>query len=151
MANGHDRSGGIIFIVLAVAGAFGFLGLCFVFAPRTGSALFGIPAEGGAAEAYVRAIGFRDLTLGVYISALAWWSCRRALSIVLGATVIIPICDLVLLVSVAGLSWHLIAHAASAACFTALAFLVRPRHRTQIDALSNGGELRRAAGEEVAS
>src|SRR5829696_339828 len=128
MANGHDRSGGIIFIVLAVAGAFGFLGLCFVFAPRTGSALFGIPAEGGAAEAYVRAIGFRDLTLGVYISALAWWSCRRALSIVLGATVIIPICDLVLLASIVGLNWHLIVHAASAACFTALAFLVRPLH-----------------------
>jgi len=42
MANGHDCSGGIIFIVLAVAGAFGFLGLCFVVAPRTGAALFGI-------------------------------------------------------------------------------------------------------------
>ena len=124
MANGHGRSDLIIFIVLAVAGAFGFLGLCFVVTPRTGSALFGIPAEGGAAEAYVRAIGFRDLTLGVYISALAWWSCRRALSIVLGATVIIPICDLVFV----GLNWHLIVHAASAPCFTALAFLVRPLH-----------------------
>src|SRR3954467_7614950 len=108
MGSGPDRSGWIIFIVLAVAGAFGFLGLCFVVAPRSGAALFGIPAEGGPAEAYVRAIGFRDLTLGVYISALAWWSCRRALSIVLGATVIIPICDLVLLVSVVGLTWHLI-------------------------------------------
>ena len=151
MANGHGRSDLIIFIVLAVAGAFGFLGLCFVVAPRTGAALFGIPVESGPAVAYVRAIGFRDLTLGVYISTLALWSSRRALSIVLGATVIIPICDLVLLVSVAGLSWHLIAHAASAACFTALAFLVRPRHRTQIDALSNGGELRRAAGEKLAS
>src|SRR3954451_10663247 len=128
MANGHDCSGGIIFIVLGVAGAFGLLGLCFVVAPRTGAALFGIRVESGPAAAYVRAIGFRDLTLGVYISALALWSSRRALSIVLGATVIIPICDLVLIVSVVGLTWHLIVHAASAACFTALAFLVRPLH-----------------------
>jgi hypothetical protein len=135
MANSRDRSW-IVFIVLAVAGAFGLLGLCFVVAPRTGAALFGIPVESGPGVAYVRAIGFRDLTLGVYISALALWSSRRALSIVLGATVIIPICDLVLLVSVVGLTWHLIVHAASAACFTALAFLVRPLHHTQLDALS---------------
>jgi hypothetical protein len=146
MANSRDRSW-IVPIVLAVAGAFGLLGLCFVVAPRTGAALFGIRAESGPAAAYVRAIGFRDLTLCVYISALSLWSSRRSLSIVLGATVIIPICDLVLIVSVVGLTWHLIVHAASAACFTALAFLVRPLHRTQIGALSNGGELRRSACE----
>ena len=51
MANGHDRSDRIIFIVLAVAGAFGLLGLCFVVAPRTGAALFGIPVESGPAVA----------------------------------------------------------------------------------------------------
>src|SRR5215208_552102 len=76
------------------------------------------PCRGWGGRGF-RAIGFRDLTLGVYVSALAWWSCRRALSIVLGATVIIPICDLVLLASI-GFNWHLIVHAASAAYFTAL-------------------------------
>ena len=57
MANSRDRSW-IVFIVLAVAGAFGLLGLCFVVAPRTGAALFGIPVESGPGVAYVRAIGF---------------------------------------------------------------------------------------------
>ena len=48
-----DRSRGIICIVLAAAAAFGILGVSFVVAPRTGAALFGIPAELGPAEAYV--------------------------------------------------------------------------------------------------
>src|SRR3954452_17483344 len=60
MANSRDRSW-IVFIVLGVAGAFGLLGLCFVVAPRTGAAMFGIRVESGPAAAYVRAIGFRDL------------------------------------------------------------------------------------------
>jgi hypothetical protein len=94
-----------------------------VFAPRWGAALFGIPAPEGLGLAYVRAIGFRDVALALYIMALAAFSTRRALCIVLGVTVLIPVCDLALLAALTGLSSpaHLALHAGSGVCFAGLA------------------------------
>lgn len=113
-------------VVLGMAGAFLLLGALFALAPRWGAMIFGVTAPEGEGLAYVRAIGFRDMALGLYILGLRLWATRRALGIVLGLTVLIPVLDLALLLVVKGLSspWHLALHGASAVCFTAVAIWV---------------------------
>ncbi|NNM74804.1 DUF4267 domain-containing protein [Enterovirga aerilata] len=97
--------------------AFLLVGLCFVAAPRLGAVIFGIEAAEPAALAYVRAIGFRDLALALYIFGLAAAASRRALSLVLAASLVIPACDIALVLSVAGWSAmpQLLIHLAGAA------------------------------------
>ena len=116
-------------IVLGLAGVFLLLGAGFVALPEWGALLFGIEAPSGEGLAYVRAIGFRDLALGLYIAGLALWSDRRALGIVLGLTTVIPVLDFALVLGMRGLSSpeHLLVHAASAAVFAALASWVMRR------------------------
>jgi hypothetical protein len=108
------------------AAAFVLLGAFFALAPRWGALLFGVSAPDGEGLAYVRAVGFRDLALGLYILALRLWATRQALAIVLGLTVVIPVLDLALLLAVRGLSspWHLALHGASGICFAVLALWV---------------------------
>ena len=94
-------------------------------------------APEASAQAYVRAIGFRDIALALYIAALTLFSTRRALCLVLGLTVLIPVCDLALLTALRGFSSpaHLALHAVSAVCFAALAvWVARGRGRPSRDA-----------------
>ena len=113
-------------VVLGLAAVFLLLGLLLVVAPRWGAALFGVPAPEVFARAYVRAIGFRDIALALYIGALTLFATRRALCLVLGLTVLIPVCDVALLMALRGLSSpaHLALHAVSAVCFAGLAIRV---------------------------
>src|SRR5215204_4038125 len=99
-------------IVLGLSLIFLLIGGLFIVAPRWGATLFGIPAPEDRGLAYVQAIGFRDLALALYIIALTLFSTRRALGIVLGLTVLIPVCDVSLVATVTGLSsWgHLALH-----------------------------------------
>jgi hypothetical protein len=110
-------------VVLGLALVLVLIGMLFVLAPVAGAALFGNPAPEGIGQAYLRAIGFRDLALGLYIGALALLATRRALVIVLGITVLIPVCDVALVAVMRGLTspGHLLLHAGSAACFAVLA------------------------------
>ncbi len=109
-------------VFLGLSAVFLLLGLLLIAAPRWGALLFGLPAPEGDALGYVRAIGFRDVALALYIAALALWSMPRALALVLGLTVVIPVLDLALLLAVRGLSspGHLALHGASALCFAGL-------------------------------
>jgi len=102
-------------LVLAPAIGLMLIGACFILAPRVGALIFGIPAPDGPALAYLPAIGLRDLAFGLYIAGLAAFSTRRAVAIVLAATVLIPVGDIVLVLNERGLSspWHLALHAAS--------------------------------------
>jgi hypothetical protein len=102
------------------------IGLLFVVAPQIAASVFGIAAPPGPGEAYIRAIGFRDLALALYLAGLAAWSTRGALSLVLGASVLIPICDIALVALVSGPSPSLLLHAAAGACLAGLAWWVRP-------------------------
>ena len=117
-------------IVLGLSLAFLLIGGLFILAPRWGATLFGIPAPEDRGLAYVQAIGFRDLALALYIIVLTLFSTRRALSIVLGLTILIPICDVGLVTMVTGLSsWeHLALHGVSAICFALLAIWVLREH-----------------------
>jgi hypothetical protein len=112
--------------VVALAIAFFGIGILFVAAPAVAASVFGIPAPVGPAEAYIRAIGFRDLALALYLAGLAAWSTRGALSLVLGASVLIPVCDIALVALVSGPSLSLLLHAAAGACLAGLAWWVRP-------------------------
>ncbi len=131
MAEQHDRLSLCelkALVILAVAAGFLLLGSLFILAPRAGAALFGIPAPEGLGLAYLRAIGFRDLALSLYIASLALLSTRRALAIVLGLTTLIPLCDTALVAHAIGLSspGHLALHGASALLFASLAAWINP-------------------------
>ena len=114
--------------VLLLALAFLAIGIFFVAAPRPAATLFGIPAE-RPAEPYIRAIGFRDLALALYLAGLLLLSTRRAVATVLGASVLIPVCDIALVLLTTGLSspGSLALHAAGGAVLAALALWMRRR------------------------
>jgi Domain of unknown function (DUF4267) len=101
-------------LVFALAGVFVSLGLLFLFAPRAGAGLFGIPAPAGQGLAYVIAIGLRDLAFGLCLFALACLASRRIVGTVLSIMVLIPVGDVVLVAAERGFApGHLLLHAAS--------------------------------------
>ena len=121
--------------MLALSCVFVLLGLLFLTAPRLGAALFGLPAPEGSAFGYLPAIGLRDLAFGLYLAALAW-TAPRALALILGITVLIPVGDVLIVAFARGLDSpaHLLLHAASALTLAgAAAWLSRhaPRHATE--------------------
>ena len=127
--DGRALRGARALVVLAMAGVFLLIAALFVAAPVLGAAVFGIPAPDGAGLAYVRAVGLRDLALGLYLLGLALFSSRRAAGVVLAATVAIPVGDMLLVLMREGLSspGHLLLHGLSGACCAAVAlWLLRP-------------------------
>ncbi|WP_161600844.1 DUF4267 domain-containing protein [Teichococcus oryzae] len=88
-------------LVLSMAGVFLLIGAAFIASPPLGAALFGLPATGAEAQAWLRALALRDLALGLYLAGLLWLGSRRSLGVVLAATVVIPPGDMLM---VAG--WH---------------------------------------------
>ncbi len=82
--------------VMVLSAVFLCLGGLFIASPASGAAIFGIPAPNGVSAGYLRAIGFRDVALALYLVGLACFSTRRAVCLVLGASVFIPVCDVIL-------------------------------------------------------
>lgn len=119
-------------LVRALGAAFGLLGLVFIALPRPASSLFGIAAEGGAALAYVRALGFRDVALCLYLLALSGAS-LRASRLLLGLSAVIPAGDFALVLAVSRFSalGPLVLHAASGIVLLILA--AWPQGRSERD------------------
>jgi len=69
----------------------------------------------------VAAVGLHDLAFGVYVRALALFSTRRAVGVVLGMTVLIPLGDVLVLLAARGSASprHLLLHLASAGIIAA--------------------------------
>jgi len=112
--------------VFALSGLFLLLGGLFVLAPGAGAAFYGLDTGAPSALFYVRAIGFRDAALALYLFGLALAGLRRALVIVLSGTLIIPLGDLMLLAgSGAGEAVHYLLHGGSLICFAVLAWCSR--------------------------
>jgi hypothetical protein len=113
-------------LVVALALGLLLIGILFIRAPRLGAAIFGLPAPEGTALLYLPAIGLRDIAFGLFILALVRLASRRAVGVVLGLAVLIPVGDLVLVVIARGLSspGHLLIHAASGALLAAASFLL---------------------------
>ena len=115
----RERAGAVrdlaTWVAIAPAVALVLLGLVLIVTPTVGAAIFGLPLPPGSAAGYVPAIGVRDVAFGLYILALAWFSSRRAVGIVLALTALIPMGDILVLVSHTGLSspWHLALHGVS--------------------------------------
>lgn len=116
-----------VWAALLLGAVFLLIGICFVVAPRLGATIFGIAAEDAVALAYVRAIGFRDLALALYIFGLSAFSRRRALSTVLAASLVIPVCDITLVLSIAGWSsvGQLLIHLAGAVALASVSLWLR--------------------------
>jgi hypothetical protein len=112
--------------VCLLSGVFLVLGALFVAAPVPAAAFYGLPTRDPVSLFYVRAIGFRDLALAAYLLGLAFSGQRRALTIVLAGTLVIPIGDLALLASSGGgRPIHYLLHGASLLCFAGLALWSR--------------------------
>ena len=99
------------------------LGVVFVAAPDLGAAIFGLPAPEGGGVAWIAVVGLRDLAFGGYVFALALFSTRRVVGLVLGMTVLIPLGDVLLLLAARGFSspGHLLLHLASGGVMAAAA------------------------------
>ena len=99
------------------------LGAVFIASPRFGAAIFGLPAPDRHGAAWIAVVGLRDLAFGGYVLALALFSTGRAVGLVLGTTVLIPLGDVLVLLAVQGFSspGHLLLHLASAAVVAAAA------------------------------
>ncbi|MBQ0821948.1 DUF4267 domain-containing protein [Microvirga sp. HBU67558] len=127
---GRDEPSGLpwrepsTWLVVALSGVFVLLGILFVFAPRAGSALFGIAAPDGPSLSYVSAIGLRDLAFGAYLAALSRLATRRIVGTVLGLTVLIPAGDVILVFVERGFEspGHLLLHAGSGLVMAAGSF-----------------------------
>jgi hypothetical protein len=114
--------------VMALAAVFLFLGGLFIVSPSAGAAIFGIPAPSGVSAGYLRAIGFRDVALALYLAGLACFSTRRAVGLVLSASVFIPFCDIILVwISGSAAFWQIALHGVSGAGLVLLAaWILRP-------------------------
>jgi len=97
------------------------LGLLFLLAPLAGAALFGLAAPEGQGFGYLPAVGLRDLAFGLYLLILSLTATRRALGLILAATLVIPIGDLVIVSAARGSDaiFNLLLHGASAAVMAA--------------------------------
>lgn len=107
-------------LVWLLAANFVGLGLLFLVAPRWGAGLFGLPAPEGASFGYLPAIGLRDLAFGFYLLILSLTSGRWSLGLIFGATVLIPVGDMIVVAAERGLeAWgYLLLHGLSAAIMT---------------------------------
>ncbi len=97
------------------------LGLLFLVAPHSGATLFGIAAPGGEGSGYLPAIGLRDLAFGLYLLILSATATRRTLGLILAATLVIPIGDIIIVTAARGsdAALNLLLHGASAAVMAA--------------------------------
>ena len=114
-------------IVVALAVVFLALGGFFIAVPVRAAILFGLPAPENEGLAYIRAIGFRDVALGLYLLGLLLWSSRGAVRVVIGASIVIPVCDVVLvtLVTHGAAIWQIAVHAAAGLCLAGVWFSLR--------------------------
>jgi Domain of unknown function (DUF4267) len=108
--------------VMALSVVFLCLGSLFIVSPSTGAAIFGIPAPNGISAGYLRAIGFRDVALALYLASLACFSTRQAVCLVLVASVFIPLCDVILVwMSGSAAFWQITLHVVSGASLVLIA------------------------------
>ncbi len=91
-------------VVLLLGLAFLGLAALFIALPGPASTVFGIPQDDLVAQAYVRALGFRDLALGLYLVALILTHQDRAARWVLGLSIVIPVMDFGLVLVMSGTS-----------------------------------------------
>ncbi len=81
-------------IVAGLGGlAFVFIGIGALLAPGFSSMQYGLPTTDRAALALIRAVGARDLVLGIIVLGLLATRDRSALALVLGASTLVAIGD----------------------------------------------------------
>ncbi len=111
-----------LWVVLAMALVFLTLGGLFLAAPALGALIYGVPEPEGAGRTYLRAIGARDAALAIHLAGLGLFSTRRAVAIVLAGSLVIPACDLALILSAGTAAWWQVAlHGVSAGVLAVIA------------------------------
>ena len=108
-----------LWVVLALALVFFGLGGLFLAAPALGALIYGVPEPEGIGRTTLRAIGARDAALALHLTGLSLLSTRRAVAIVLAGSLVIPACDLALILSAGTAAWWQVGlHALSAGVLT---------------------------------
>ncbi len=119
-----------LWAVLALALVFLALGVLFLAAPAFGALIYGVPEPEGIGRTYLRAIGARDAALALYLAGLSLVSTRRAVATVLAASLVIPACDLGLILSAGTATWWQVAlHGVSAGVLALTALWLARRGR----------------------
>ncbi len=120
-----------LWAVLALALVFLALGVLFLAAPALGALIYGVPESEGIGRTYLRAIGARDAALALYLAGLSLFSTRRAVSVVLAASLVIPACDLALILTAGTAAWWQVAlHGVSAGVLALTALWLAGRGRS---------------------
>lgn len=108
-------------LILGYAAVLFSVGLLFMAAPNSGTAVFGFPAETEQTLRFITVLGFRDLGLSVGLAVLALFADRRAVGLLLGTSAIIPLCDFLFILSEAGFTTGpLVLHGGSGLCLAGL-------------------------------
>ncbi|TGD98694.1 DUF4267 domain-containing protein [Methylobacterium nonmethylotrophicum] len=111
-----------LWVVLALALVFLALGALFLAAPSLGALIYGVPEPDGIGRTYLRAIGARDAALALYLAGLAVVATRLAVALVLAASLVIPACDLTLILLAGTAAWWQVAlHGLSAGVLALMA------------------------------
>jgi hypothetical protein len=108
----------------AAALAFTAIGLAALALPSTSSAQYGVPSKDGHALAFVRALGGRDLVIGLLIGAFLVTGDRQALALSLAVAALAGAADFAIVSAAAGLNRSLIVHAGGTAGLLAAAWAV---------------------------
>jgi hypothetical protein len=117
-----------LWIVLALALIFVGLGILFLAAPSLGALIYGVPEPDGIGRTLLRAIGARDAALALHLAGLSLVSTRRAVAIVLAGSLVIPACDLALILSAGTAAWWQVAlHGMSAGVLALVALWLTGR------------------------
>ncbi|UHC14780.1 DUF4267 domain-containing protein [Methylobacterium currus] len=117
--------------MLALGPVFLALGVLFLAAPALGALVYGVPEPGGVGRTYPRAIGARDAALALDLAGLSLFSTRHAVPVVLAASLVIPACDLALILSAGTAAWWQVAvHAESAGVLALSALWLAGRGRS---------------------
>ena len=98
----------------ALALGISLVGLLALFAPATGSAMFGMPVTASESLSWIRLAGIRDIALGLALFTMMARKDGRTAGILILLLLVVPIADLTTVFSRTGLSYHILIHAGGA-------------------------------------
>ena len=98
----------------ALALGISLVGLLALFAPATGSTMFGIPTTASESLPWIRLAGIRDIALGLVLFTMMAQKEGRTAGILILLLLVVPIADLTTVFSRTGLSYHMFIHASGA-------------------------------------
>jgi hypothetical protein len=102
-------------------------GVFAVFAPFTGSVLFGRPVKAVDDYAWVRLAGMRDIAIGMIFAAMLVCKEQRTAGVLTLLTIVVPLGDAFAIFSTRGASYQVFIHGGSAIFMAVIGMLLLKR------------------------